>query len=107
MLPFLKRDVAFPLDGPKADRRGVTGDENYGLNKYGKGSDTPLPLPTYTSYDFPLLWGAYTFPLITLYTVTIPVGEMGALFSLPVYVVSFSLRWFFSGFSSGLFSSFW
>lgn len=50
-LPFLKRDMAFSLDGPKADRRGekdVTGDENYGLNFYGESSDPPLPLPTYT-----------------------------------------------------------
>ena len=51
--------------------------------------------------------GAYTFPLITLYTASIPLGEMGGLFSLPAYVVSFFLRWLFSVFSSGVFSSFW
>ncbi|SUH59102.1 Uncharacterised protein [Salmonella enterica subsp. enterica serovar Hartford] len=50
---------------------------------------------------------AYTFPLITLYTATIPVCEMGVLFSLPEYVVSLFWRWLFSVFSSGLFSSFW
>ncbi|MBF4821876.1 hypothetical protein [Cronobacter sakazakii] len=33
--------------------------------------------------------------------------EMGGLFSLPAYVVLFFLVWFFSVFSSGLFSSFW
>ncbi len=48
-----------------------------------------------------------TLPLITLYTTTIPVGEMGGLFSLPAYVVSLFLRWFFTVFSSGVFSSFW
>ncbi|PJD77785.1 hypothetical protein B9Q34_23195, partial [Enterobacter hormaechei] len=48
-----------------------------------------------------------TFPLITLYTASIPLGEMGGLFSLPAYVVLFFLRWFFLVFSSGLFSSFW
>lgn len=51
--------------------------------------------------------GAYTFPLITLCTASIPLGEMGGLFSLPAYVVSLFLRWFFSVFSSGLLSSFW
>lgn len=48
-----------------------------------------------------------TFPLITLYTTTMPFGEMGGLFSLPAYAVSLFLRWLFSVFSFGLFSSFW
>lgn len=48
-----------------------------------------------------------TFPLITLYTASIPLGEMGWLFSLPAYVFSLFLRWFFSVFSSGVFSLFW
>lgn len=42
-------------------------------------------------------------PSRTFYTATISVGELGVLFSLSVYVVSFVLRWFFYG----VFSSFW
>lgn len=53
------------------------------------------------------LVGAHTFPLITLYRVSVPLDEMGGLFSLPAYVVLFFLAWLFSVFSSGLFSSFW
>ena len=48
-----------------------------------------------------------TFTVKTLYTTTMPLGEMDGLLSLPAYVVSFFLRWFFSVFSSGVFSSFW
>lgn len=42
-------------------------------------------------------------PSRTFYAATISVGELGVLFSLSVYVVSFVLRWFFYG----VFSSFW
>lgn len=42
-------------------------------------------------------------PSRMFYTATISVGELGVLFSLSVYVVSFVLRWFFYG----VFSSFW
>ncbi len=41
-------------------------------------------------------------PSRAFYTATIPVGELGVLFSLSVYVVSFVLWWFFYG----VFSSF-
>ena len=41
-------------------------------------------------------------PSRTFYAATISVGELGVLFSLSVYVVSFVLRWFFYG----VFSSF-
>ncbi len=36
-------------------------------------------------------------PSRMFYTATISVGELGVLFSLSVYVVSFVLRWFFYG----------
>lgn len=89
-----------------------------GLNKCGESSDPPPPPLTYTSlskssyrqlylYCFFSPVDVQIFLLITLYRETISVGEMGGLFSLPAYVVSFFLRWFFSVFSSGLFSSFW
>lgn len=48
------------------------------------------------------LWTLMLTPSRTFYT-AISVGELGVLFSLSVYVVSFVLRWFFYG----VFSSFW
>lgn len=71
--------------------RDVTGDENQDLNKCVESSDPPPPLHTYTSCDFFSLVGTHTFPLITLYRVSIPLGEMGGLFSFPAYVVLFLL----------------
>lgn len=52
MPSFLKGTWPFPWMARRLTEgvdRDVTGDENYGLNFYGESSDTPLPLPTYTS----------------------------------------------------------
>lgn len=62
MLPFPERDVTVSLDVPEADRRvggDVTGGKNQDLNKCVESSDTPPPLPTYTSCDFLSCGGTY------------------------------------------------
>lgn len=90
----------------------------YGLNKCGESSDPPsypshlyLSLEKLLSTVISLLFFSpvevQIFLLITLHRETISVCEMSGLLSLPAYVFSFFLRWFFSVFSSWWLSSFW